>query len=96
MPTMSDETVEKIAKLAALDITQEERAVYAEHLSNIFTLVDQMNGLNTEGIEPMAHAQMRSQPLRNDIVTEINERDPLQQLTPFHEAGLYLVNKVIE
>ncbi|NNM60297.1 MAG: Asp-tRNA(Asn)/Glu-tRNA(Gln) amidotransferase subunit GatC [Legionellales bacterium] len=96
MSSISNETVEKIARLSALAIAPEELSMYATQLSNILTLVEQMNTLDTTGIEPMAHPQATNQRLRNDCVTEPDERKELQSLSAFTEAGLYLVNQVIE
>jgi len=59
-------------------------------------LMTQMSGLNTDGVEPMAHPMDQVQRLRIDAVTETNQRDHFQQIAPQVEAGLYLVPKVIE
>ncbi len=94
--TISPEEVLKIAQLARLQINQEEVEQYATDLSNIMSLVDQMNKVDTQGIEPMAHPQDVEQRLREDKVTEENQRDRFQTIAPRAEKGLYLVPKVIE
>ena len=94
--SISPEDVLKIANLARLKISKEEVEKYAVDLSNILSLVDQMNAVDTKDIEPMAHPQDVTQSLREDIVTETNQRDKFQTIAPRAEKGLYLVPKVIE
>lgn len=94
--SISPEDVLKIANLARLKISKEEVEKYAVDLSNILSLVDQMNAVDTKDIEPMAHPQDVTQRLREDIVTETNQRDKFQTIAPRAEKGLYLVPKVIE
>ena len=65
-------------------------------LTGIFTLIAEMQAVNTSGIEPMSHAQDVSQRLRNDVVTEANQREAFQAIAPQVEGGLYLVPQVIE
>ena len=61
-----------------------------------FTVTEQMQAVDTSGVEPMAHAQDLSQRLRTDAVSEENRRVVFQAVAPETEAGLYLVPKVIE
>lgn len=65
-------------------------------LSEIFTLIAEMQAVDTRGIEPMSHAQDLSQRLRSDVVTEANQREAFQAVAPQVEGGLYLVPQVIE
>jgi aspartyl-tRNA(Asn)/glutamyl-tRNA(Gln) amidotransferase subunit C len=65
-------------------------------LSGIFELIAEMQAVDTTGIAPMSHAQDLSQRLREDIVTETNQRELFQSIAPQVEAGLYLVPQVIE
>lgn len=88
--------VTRIAHLARLQINVEDIASYTENLSNILQLVEQMNAVDTQGIQPMAHPLEASQRLRTDVVSEPNQRELFQALAPQVEAGLYLVPKVIE
>ncbi|HHL45664.1 MAG TPA: Asp-tRNA(Asn)/Glu-tRNA(Gln) amidotransferase subunit GatC [Gammaproteobacteria bacterium] len=88
--------IEKIAHLARLEIDPDDVPAYARNLSGILDLVEQMNQVNTEGVQPMAHPLRMTQRLRADEVTETNQRDKFQQIAPQVEAGLYLVPKVIE
>lgn len=88
--------VEKIAHLARLEINEADIPLYANNLSNILNLVEQMNAVDTSGVEPMAHPLDASQRLRPDLITERDQRERFQSIAPQVEAGLYLVPKVIE
>ena len=88
--------VEKIAHLARLGIDEADIPEYAKNLSNILDLVEQMNAVDTSGVEPMAHPMEAAQRLRADAVTETNQREHFQEHAPAVENGLFLVPKVIE
>ena len=90
------EQVRRVAQLARIDICDAEAESTLGHLNGIFTLIEEMQAVDTQGIEPMAHAQDLAQRLRADVVTEQNRRDAFQAVAPETEAGLYLVPKVIE
>lgn len=88
--------VEKIAHLARLAITEQELDGYAGSLSRILGLIEQMNAVDTHGVQPMAHPQDAGLRLRADEVAEADQRGKFQAIAPAAEAGLYLVPKVIE
>lgn len=88
--------VEKIAHLARLQINEQDVPEYAHNLSDILDLVSQMQSINTANIEPLAHPLDAVQRLRADIITEENQRERLQKVSPAVEKGLFLVPKVIE
>ncbi|MEC8859805.1 MAG: Asp-tRNA(Asn)/Glu-tRNA(Gln) amidotransferase subunit GatC [Pseudomonadota bacterium] len=88
--------VEKIAHLARLQIKQPDIDEVTSRISNILTMIDQMQSIDTSAVTPMAHPFDATQRLRPDLVTETNQRDRLQQIAPATENGLYLVPKVIE
>ncbi|PAU85643.1 Asp-tRNA(Asn)/Glu-tRNA(Gln) amidotransferase subunit GatC [Pseudomonas jilinensis] len=88
--------VEKIAHLARIAISEDEIPATTAKLSGILGLIDQMQAVDTTGIEPLAHPLETTQRLRPDSVTEQNQRDAYQAIAPATEAGLYLVPKVIE
>lgn len=88
--------VESIAHLARLEISEADIPLYAENLSNILSLMEQMNAVDTTGVTPMAHPLEMSQRLREDVVSEENRREHLQAHAPAVENGLFLVPKVIE
>lgn len=88
--------VKKIAKLAALDVKDEDIQSYADNLSNILGLVEQMSAVDTTGVTPMSHPFDVVQRLREDVVTEVNRREDFQAIAPKIEDGLYLVPKVLD
>ena len=90
------EQVRRVAHLARIEVSDAEAETTLGHLNGIFTLIEDMQAVDTGGIEPMAHAQDLAQRLREDRVTEENRRDAFQAVAPETEAGLYLVPKVIE
>jgi len=85
-----------IAHLARLAINEQDIPEYERNLTNILTLVEKMNAADADNITPMAHPLDTQQPLREDQVTETNQRDRFQAIAPQTEKGLYLVPKVIE
>ena len=94
--SLDREQVRKIAHLARLHITGPEADAYAESLSRILGLIEQMNAVDTAGVAPMAHPNEVGLRLRADAVTEADQREKFQKIAPAVEAGLYLVPKVIE
>jgi len=88
--------VKKIAKLACLNVAEADIQSYANNLSNILDLVEQMNAVDTTGVTPMSHPFDAVQRLREDVVTDLNRREEFQAIAPRTENGLYLVPKVIE
>jgi aspartyl-tRNA(Asn)/glutamyl-tRNA(Gln) amidotransferase subunit C len=90
------EQVQRIAHLARIEISDTEALSTQGHLNGIFQLIEQMQAVDTRGVEPMAHAQDLSQRLRPDEVSEGDRRAAYQAVAPETEAGLYLVPKVIE
>ncbi|MDE3738426.1 MULTISPECIES: Asp-tRNA(Asn)/Glu-tRNA(Gln) amidotransferase subunit GatC [Pseudomonas] len=88
--------VEKIAHLARLGLNEADIPRTTETLNNILGLIDAMQAVDTDGIEPMAHPLDATQRLRADSVTEENRREAYQAIAPAVENGLYLVPKVIE
>lgn len=88
--------VEKIAHLARIAIDEVRIPEYANNLSGILDLVEQMNSVDTDAVSPMAHPLDMAQRLREDTVSETDQRDKFQQIAPRVESGLYLVPKVIE
>jgi len=93
---LDTDTVHTIARLARLSIDDSELNKYASELSNILDLVAQMEAVNTEGVEPMTHPFDATLRLREDVVTQTDQRDKFQAVAPESEQGLYLVPKVID
>ena len=94
--SLKPEDVKNIAHLARLAISDDSISDYARDLSSILDLVEQMNQVNTDHVQPMAHPMDAQQRLRPDVVTEINQREKFQSIAPDVDSGLYRVPKVIE
>jgi aspartyl-tRNA(Asn)/glutamyl-tRNA(Gln) amidotransferase subunit C len=92
--------VERIARLAQIDLSNEEIEATLGQMQSIFELIGKMQAVNTEGIEPLAtplaaisEVTLR---LREDAVTEIDQHERLLALAPASADGLFLVPQVIE
>ena len=94
--SLTQEQVQRIAQLARIEISDAEAQSTLGQLNGIFSMIEEMQVVDTCGIEPMAHAQDLAQRLRPDVVTETDCRGAFQGTAPEVEAGLYLVPKVIE
>ena len=94
--SLSRTDVERIAHLARLEVTDQEAQAFADSLSRILGLIEQMKAVDTTGVTPMAHPQDVALRLREDDVTETDKRGKFQQIAPAAEAGLYVVPKVID
>lgn len=88
--------VESIAQLAQLEVNSSNLQSNIDSMSRILSLVEEMQGVNTDGIEPMAHPLDATQKMRADVVSESNQRELFQSIAPQTEDGLYLVPRVIE
>ena len=93
---LTSDDVLNIANLARLEISEAEISAYQEKLTNILDMVDQLTAADTEGVVPMAHPLDMAQRLRDDVVTETDQRKLYQENASQTEAGLYLVPVVIE
>jgi aspartyl-tRNA(Asn)/glutamyl-tRNA(Gln) amidotransferase subunit C len=93
---LSQDDVYRIAHLARIEIDAAEAEGVRTKLTAIFGVLDALAAIDTEGIEPMAHAQDVALPLREDAVTETDRRDDYQKVAPAVQDGLYLVPRVIE
>lgn len=94
--SLSIQDVQRIAHLARIEINPAEAQATLTKLTGIMGLIEQMQAVDTTGIEPMSHSQDVTQRLREDVVTETNRRVDFQAIAPLVEDGLYLVPKVIE
>jgi aspartyl-tRNA(Asn)/glutamyl-tRNA(Gln) amidotransferase subunit C len=95
---LTPEQVRAIAELARIGISDAEVKTVQAKLNDIFELIGQMQKVDTEGVEPMSHAQGAALRLRPDEVRETDQRSLFLKLAPASdmETGLYLVPKVIE
>jgi len=94
--SLNSADIKRIAHLARIEVSDAEADVTLTKLTGILGLIEQMQAVDTKGIVPMSHSQDVTQRLREDVVTEINQRELFQSIAPAVEGGLYLVPKVIE
>ncbi len=99
MPLVPDD-VRRIAHLARLELQPAEEQAMLQQLNGFFAIVEQMSAVETTGVEPLytplAAVQAAALRLREDVVTEGDQRAANQVSAPDVEDGLYLVPKVIE
>ncbi len=94
--SLTPQDIERIAHLARIRVTPADVADVQIKLGGIFKLIDEMQAVNTQGIEPMSHGLDMVLRLRDDAVTETNHRDKFQKNAPQAADGFFLVPKVIE
>jgi aspartyl-tRNA(Asn)/glutamyl-tRNA(Gln) amidotransferase subunit C len=94
--SLNPDDVRRIARLARIEVSAAEVERTRGQLNDILGFVEQLQSVDTKGIEPMSHAVDVVQRLREDRVTEADCRAEFQAIAPETEAGLYLVPKVIE
>jgi aspartyl-tRNA(Asn)/glutamyl-tRNA(Gln) amidotransferase subunit C len=96
MNTLSENEIRNLANLVKIDLNREELLFYHENLNKILEFVTSIDAVPIEDVEPMTYVSQGTQRMRDDVVTEKNERDLLLSNAPKTEAGLILVPKVIE
>lgn len=94
--SFSPDDVTRLARLARIDLADDEARDVRAKLDAIFGLIDALRAIDTTDVEPMAHAQDVAMPLRDDTVTDEDRRDRYQAQAPAVANGLYIVPKVIE
>ena len=97
---LSSEDASRIAHLARLELQPEEQALMLQQLNDFFGIVERMRAVDTSGVEPLytplSAVQAVHLRLRDDAVTEADQREANQRSAPAVEDGLFLVPKVIE
>jgi aspartyl-tRNA(Asn)/glutamyl-tRNA(Gln) amidotransferase subunit C len=97
---LSSQDVSRIAQLARLELAPDEQAVLLSQLNGFFGIVEQMSAVDTRGVEPLytplSAVQQVALRLRDDQVTEADQRALNQRSAPAVEDGLFLVPKVME
>jgi len=93
---IGQDEIEKIAELARIRIAPDQIGEVTRRIAEILGMVDQLQGMDTREVEPMANPLDAIQRLREDEVTEGNRREAFQAIAPAVENGLYLVPRVVE
>ena len=95
MSLLNTNDLYKIADLSKLIILKNEDDTLLQSLNKTFELVEKMHNTDTSNVEPLAHPYNEIQPLREDKVTESNQRELFQKNAPQVKSGLYIVPVVI-
>ncbi|GAB6100008.1 Asp-tRNA(Asn)/Glu-tRNA(Gln) amidotransferase subunit GatC [Halanaerocella petrolearia] len=93
---LDKETVERVAHLARLELTEEEVEEFTEQLSDILGHAEKLNELDTEDVEPMAHVLPVNNVLRDDEVRESLDREEALANAPEKEQGMFKVPQIVE
>jgi aspartyl-tRNA(Asn)/glutamyl-tRNA(Gln) amidotransferase subunit C len=94
--SIEKKTIENLATLARLEIDDQRIEEISQRLGSVLKLVDQLQAADTNNLMDNFHASQATQRLREDKVTEFNQRDAFQAIAPDTEDSLYLVPKVID
>ncbi|MEI8169396.1 MAG: Asp-tRNA(Asn)/Glu-tRNA(Gln) amidotransferase subunit GatC [Rhodoferax sp.] len=98
--SLTSADIARIANLARLELNPAEGARMLTQINGFFEMVEKIRAVDTTGIEPLAHPMATIQDvalrLREDRVSEPNNREANQRNAPAVENGLFLVPKVIE
>ena len=86
--------VEHVAKLARLELTEEEKVKFSKQLGDVLEYAQQMNEIDTEGVEPMSHAIPIVNVMREDEVVHEFSREELMANAPLKEDGFFRVTKI--
>ena len=97
---LTKDDIARIANLARLELSDPESERMLSQMNNFFGIVEKMQAVDTTGITPLSHPVAAIQDialrLRDDVVSEPNNREANQRSAPAVERGLFLVPKVIE
>ena len=93
---IDNEVILNIAELAQLEVKDEMISQYADKMTAMLNLVEEMQSVNTDNIEPVSNPLDAVQTMRDDKVSEKDLRDEYQAIAPEVDSGLYLVPRVVE
>ena len=94
--TITAETTSKVANLARLDLTDLEKQEFTQKLNGIMDWIEQLQAVNTDGVEPLAKVHDIETPMRADVVSDGDVRDKVLENAPESLEGYFVVNKVVE
>ena len=89
-------TINKIAKLARIKLSEEEARDSLKDMNSILDWVEQLNEVNTDSIEPLANISSSILPKRKDESKDVNSSDEILQNSPDKLEGYFAVPKVVE
>lgn len=88
--------IEKVAKLARLELSEEEKSVFGKQLDQILEYMEKLEGVDTEGVEPTSHAIPLSNVFREDEQRDSFPRQEILGIAPEEEGGYFRVPRIIE
>jgi aspartyl-tRNA(Asn)/glutamyl-tRNA(Gln) amidotransferase subunit C len=88
--------IEKVAKLARLELSGEEKEIFGNHLDQILTHMEQLNRLDTTGVEPTFHAVSIENAFREDVTRPSSVQEEVLGIAPDEESGYFKVPRIIE
>jgi aspartyl-tRNA(Asn)/glutamyl-tRNA(Gln) amidotransferase subunit C len=90
------DTVRKAARLARIRVEEAALEPLAQELTGIIDWIEQLNEVDTDGVEPMTSCVAMTLPMREDVVTDGNKRDAVLANAPKADRGFFVVPKVVE
>ena len=93
---ISDETIEYVGILAKLELSEEEKEQAKKDMGSMLDYIDQLNELDTTGVEPMSHVFTMTNVFREDVVTNGDDRDNMLKNAPAEKDGTYKVPRTVE
>ncbi len=93
---ISREEVAHVARLARLDLTDEESAFFQKDLNSILNYVASLKDLDTDNVSPMSHVLQMENVWRDDRPMGPKETEPLLKNAPMREGNYYKVPKILE
>ena len=89
-------TVKKVARLASIRVEDSELERLARELSGIMAWIEQLNEVDTDGVQPMASTEAVSLPRRDDVVTDGGDPAVVLANAPKADRNFFVVPKVVE
>ncbi|HXQ13406.1 MAG TPA: Asp-tRNA(Asn)/Glu-tRNA(Gln) amidotransferase subunit GatC [Caulobacteraceae bacterium] len=89
-------TVKKVARLARIRVADAELEPLAGELSGILAWIEQLNEVDTDGVQPMASTEAVSLPMRDDVVTDGGDPAVVLANAPKADRNFFVVPKVVE
>lgn len=96
MSQVDKKTVEYVAELARINLTEEEKESLGRELTKIITYIDQLQELDTQGVEPLRELQAKRDVFRPDEVLPSGCREEILKNSPLSEGDYFKIPKVIE
>jgi aspartyl-tRNA(Asn)/glutamyl-tRNA(Gln) amidotransferase subunit C len=94
--SLTPEDIRRLGELARIRFDEAEQAALLVKLNQVFDIIEQLRSVDTTGVIPMTHPQATPLRQRDDVVTEVDQREANQASAPAVENGLYLVPRVVE